>query len=211
MGIIFGELLKNKKRWRFIMPEIRTREVLQSVLIQVLNRFPDGISLHSAYEEIERHFSFPQEWLREIPASTGYDELEKRGLNWHNIPQEQLIQLVPTEPQWQNEIRWARNELRKVGYLDMTVPRGIWKLTDAGKQAAEPIMKALTPAEKIIATSKPKKQENVLKLPKIIESGLSSRDMLERKLQLLTSSMPIGDLELLVDIARSIRLRSVDI
>jgi restriction endonuclease Mrr len=194
------------------MPEIRTRDVLQSVLLQTLRGFEEGVPIRSAYDEIERNFTFPQEWLREIPASTGYDELEQRGVNWRDVPQEQLVQMVPTEPQWQNEIRWARNALRNAGFLDMTAPRGVWKLTEQGHRAAGAPLQNLTPAEKQIATPRP--QPKVAEPPSqrklTLEPGLSSREVLERKLGLLTSSMPIDDLELLVDIARSIRLRSVD-
>lgn len=194
------------------MSEIRTRDVLKSVLLQTLRQFKEGVQIRKAYEEIEQNFKFPQAWLREIPASTGYDILEERGLNWRDIPQEELIQMVPTEPQWQNEIRWARNDLRKVGYLDTSAPRGIWKLTAKGFQAAGSSLQNLTPAEKEIATPKPpsKAKNQPPRKELVLEPGLSSRELLERKLELLTSSMPINDLELLVDIARLIRLRSID-
>ncbi|MBD1996863.1 winged helix-turn-helix domain-containing protein [Leptolyngbya sp. FACHB-541] len=193
------------------MSNIRTRDVLQSVLLQTLKRFRDGLQIRIVYEEIECNFTFPQEWLREIPSGTGYDELEKRGVNWRDIPQEQLVQMVRTEPQWQNEIRWARNDLRKSGYLDISAPRGVWKLTEQGHHAAGTTLQNLTSAEKQVATPKP--QLKIAETPSqkhlVLEPGLSSREALERKLALLTSSMPLDDLDLLVDIARSIRLRSI--
>jgi hypothetical protein len=192
------------------LTQIRTRDVLLSVLLQTLGRFPDGAPIDKVYEEIEDSFTFPQEWLREIPASTGYDELERRGLNWRDVPQDQLVQMVPTEPQWQNEIRWARNSLRVAGYLDTSAPRGVWKLTESGRGAAGTSLQDLNPQERRIATPKPKAPAAEPKPPPSLEPGLSSREALQRKLSLLTSSMPLGDLELLVDIARSIRLRSVE-
>ena len=187
------------------MEEIRTSSVLESVLLQVLSKFPEGIDIKKAYADIERNYSFPQDWMKEIPASTGYDELESRGLNWRDIPQEDLVQIVPTEPMWKNKVRWARNGLRESGYLDTSVPRGVWKLTDKGKSAANQTLEGLTDKEKEIAT--PKNESFNEKLPDE-EHGPSSREQLQKKLELLTSSMPIEDLELVVDIARSVRLRS---
>lgn len=194
------------------MPEIRTRDVLQSVLLQTLKGFREGAQIRAVYEQIESNFTFPQEWLREIPAgATGYEELENRGINWRDVPQEQLVQIVHTEPQWQNEIRWARNDLRKLGYLDTTAVRGVWKLTNLGFQAAGMSLQNLTAAEKQIATPRPQRRARKSPTEKNLrlEPGLSSREAMERKLGLLTSSMPLDDLELLIEIARAIRLRSV--
>lgn len=73
--------------------------------------------IHSVYEDIEQSFTLPQDGYREIPGNTGYDELERRGLDWRSIPQEKLVEMVPPEPQWQHEVGWARNDLRKVGLL----------------------------------------------------------------------------------------------
>jgi hypothetical protein len=195
------------------MPEIRARDVLQSVLIQILKEFEDGASIATVYEEIERRFALPQEWLREIPAGNGHIDLQNQGVaDWRDIPQERLVQMVPTEPQWQNETRWARNELREAGFLDMSVPRGIWKLTEQGQKAAGVTLERLTPAEKQIATprQRPKVADSADEQKVISEHALSSREMLENKLRVFTSSMPLDDLRLLVDIARVVRLRSVD-
>ena len=76
-------------------------------------------------------------------------------------------------------------------------------------RAAAATLQNLNAAEKQIATPRP--QPKLVEKPKVIlEEGLTSRESLDRKLSLLTSSMPLCDLELLVDIARSIRLRSMD-
>lgn len=48
-----------------------------------------------------------------------------------------------SEPEWHNKIQWARNELRKANYLDESAPRGIWKLSPTGIQAAQQYMKHL--------------------------------------------------------------------
>ncbi|OQB21792.1 MAG: hypothetical protein BWY12_01176 [candidate division BRC1 bacterium ADurb.Bin183] len=190
------------------MPEIRTREVLQSVLLQTLARTKAGMQIHSAYDEVESNYTFPQEWYREIPASTGYDELERKGLDWRKVPQEKLVELVPTEPQWQNELRWARNDLRKAGYLDTAAPRGVWRLTPKGMSAAGNPSQHLTVEERRIAT--PVTPKPASKTKTAAPAGMSHRESLQTKLATLTSSMSLPDLQLLVDIARSIRLRAVE-
>lgn len=193
------------------MNEIRNRAVLHSVLLQTLQRYPNGIDLHDAYAEIDRSFSFPEDWYRQIPAGTGHDELNDYGIrDWRTLPQERLIELVKTEPQWQNEIRWARNDLRKEKLLDTTAPRGIWRLTSAGNASAAKSLDTLTTAEKEIATPKPRSETPKRRMaPPLVELGATLREGLEHKLSVLTSSMPIDDLELLVEIARTIRLRSL--
>lgn len=191
------------------MNEIRNRAVLQAILLQILQQHPDGIDLHDVYIEIERNFTFPDEWYRQIPAGTGYDDLRDRGiLDWRSIPQNRLIELVETEPQWQNELRWARNDLRKLGLLDTSAPRGIWRLTENGLIAARQTLGELTPREKEIATPKRKPEKLPEQISGIISKGL--REGLQKKLLVLTSSMPISDLELLVEIARTIRQRSLE-
>ena len=192
------------------MSEIRTREVLQAVLLQTLTKLKDGMPIHSAYEEIERNFTLPQDWYREIPASTGYDELVRKGLDWRNIPQDKLVQMVPTELQWQNEVRWARNNLRKAGFLDTKAPRGVWRLTPKGQTAAGSSLQSLSQAEKQIATPKQQTVAPSKTVPGEVPVSVSHRESLQSKLALLTSSMSITDLQLLVDIARSIRLRAVE-
>ena len=70
----------------------------------------------------------------------------------------------------------------------------------------------LTAAEKQIATPRPQRRSSkpAMQSSLKLEPGLSSREAMERKLGLLTSSMPLDDLELLVNIARAIRLRWVN-
>ena len=185
------------------MKDIRNREVLKVVLVTTLSKHPSGLDIHSAYDEIESLFLFPAEWYREIPLGSAYDELTSMGYaDWRDIAQDKIVELVKTEPQWKNEIRWARNDLRKEGLLDETATRGIWRLTQKGMtQARGKISEALTDQEKLIAT--PQKTNGYV--PKT-----GKRESLNKSLSLLTANMPLGDLELLVDIARAIRRRSTN-
>jgi 5-methylcytosine-specific restriction protein A len=41
------------------------------------------------------------------------------------------------EPEWNNRVQWARNELRKAGLLDLTSGHGVWRLSPAGIVAAQ--------------------------------------------------------------------------
>lgn len=107
------------------MTKIRQRRVLHDVLLQVLADSERGLEIHDAYDRIDAQYTFPEEWYRQIPSAQGYDILRELGFDdWRKVPQELLTRLVTTEPQWQNEIRWARNELRKEGFLDTSAPRG---------------------------------------------------------------------------------------
>lgn len=36
---------------------------------------------------------------------------------------------------WRNRVQWARNALCERGLLDRDAPRGVWRLTDAGREA----------------------------------------------------------------------------
>jgi hypothetical protein len=48
------------------MSEIRNRAVLKAILLQILQQYPDGIDLHDVYVEVERNFTFPDAWYRQI-------------------------------------------------------------------------------------------------------------------------------------------------
>jgi hypothetical protein len=107
------------------MEQIRQREILNVVLLQTLAATPDGMAVPDVNDLIAANYAFPEEWYRELPDSEGYDTLKELGYpDWRTVPQEQLIELVKTEPQWKNEIRWARNELRKRGYLTLQLRAG---------------------------------------------------------------------------------------
>jgi len=196
------------------METIRLRAVLTDVLLRTLAEAKDGLSIQGAYEVIDASYEFPEEWYRQLPESPGYDELRQMGFaDWRTIPQEQLVEVVRTEPQWQNEIRWSRNDLRKLGYLDVLAPRGTWRLTDAGfAAAASHAATTLTPAERKIATPKVRKktrQRGKKSAPSLATSRPSRREDLLSKLDLLVHGLPISELDLVVNMARLIRRRVI--
>jgi hypothetical protein len=189
------------------MASIRKRRVLHDVLLQILSERHDGLEIHNVYDLIDAQYTFPEDWYRQIPCAQGYDILREAGVrDWRDVPQETLVRLVPTEPQWQNEIRWARNELRKEGYLNMSAPRGTWRLTEAGFAAARGVEQGdlSEPERLILATRKP--------APEPTEGWQTGqrKDLLQ-KLGFYTQSMPLRDLELVVDIAWTIRKRSITV
>src|SRR5215470_804906 len=105
------------------MESIRQRAVLEAVLHRTLAENPSGLRTHDVYDIIDQSYDFPANWYRQIPESKGYEEITHYGYSdWREVPQELLIEMVKTEPQWQNEIRWARNQLRKRGFLDDAAP-----------------------------------------------------------------------------------------
>jgi hypothetical protein len=193
--------------------QVRTRAVLQAVLLRTLSQHANGLGIRDAYDAIHSQYSFPSDWYREIPRAEGYAALAERGYaDWRHVPQHQLIELVSTEPQWQNELRWARNDLRERGFLDTTAQRGVWKLTPAGLVAAERPEESidLRPEERIVATPSPKRHVPAQPARSAPEgTSLSPRDALVQKLHALINSMPLDDLDLLVDLTRVVRMRSI--
>jgi hypothetical protein len=192
------------------MDTIRQRSVLQAILFATLAEHPDGLPIEEAYDAIDQSYRFPNEWYRQLPsAAAGYAQLERLGItDWRMVPQEQLIELVATEPQWQNEIRWARNDLRKLGHLDTSAPRGVWRLTSTGKRAARSAAtQGLSPEEQRIVRSR--QAPSSKRKPDEEQAGGGVRHDLQMRLRLLTDSMPLGDLQLLVDLARTVRMRSL--
>lgn len=193
--------------------QIEQRTVLEYVLLHLLAEHPDGLTTTDAYDLIDASYDFPEEWYRAIPTTGGYETLARHGYHdWRDVPQEKLVELVKTEPQWQNELRWARNELRKRKHLDGDAPRGLWRLTSAGMKSAGKITLAtLPPAARRIATPRERPRVAVAEgsLRDRPSAGSEHREALLRKLDALVSSMPIADLDLLIDIARSVRARSL--
>lgn len=45
------------------------------------------------------------------------------------------------EKAWSNRVQWARKSLNDYGYLDRSSPHGIWRLSEKGKNAAEPLIR----------------------------------------------------------------------
>src|SRR5579864_3122316 len=193
------------------MEKIRQRSVLKAVLLQVLAENAAGLETVIVYDTIDQTYIFPDEWYRQLPDTKGYDELKQLGFSdWRTVPQGQLIELVATEPQWKNEIRWARNDLRKQGFLDLECPRGLWKLSTTGMEAAKSVIaNELNRQEKEIVGKKRKSPAKKKERHAPSTPGAGLRSELDGKLELLTHSMPLNDLQLLVEIARSIRKRSL--
>jgi len=195
------------------MEQIRQREILNVVLLQVLATAPSGMAVADVNEASAASYDFPEAWYRELPDSEGYDTLKQLGYpDRRQIPQAQLIELVRTEPQWKNEIRWARNELRKRGYLDGSAPRGVWRLTADGiAAAANPQAHiALTEREREIATPKPKKRRSQTLRERTPQSSRKSqREQLLDALTALGRALPITELELVVELARVVRRRNL--
>jgi hypothetical protein len=199
------------------MDSIRQRSVLQAVLLTTLADHPDGLPIDEAYDAIDQNYRFPSEWYRQLPSdASAYSELAVLGIDdWRTVPQAQLVEMVSTEPQWQNEIRWARNDLRKAQYLDTTVARGIWRLSAAGMRAAQTVVtEGLSPEErKIVGSRRTSETRRSKRKPKGKaaggERGRGLRHELVGRLELLTGSMPLSDLRLLVEITRAVRRRSL--
>jgi hypothetical protein len=192
------------------MPDAKISEyaVLERVLLETLSARAEGTPTATAYDLIGSRYEFPAEWYRELPKTAGYEFLSAAGYpDWRVIPQAQLIELVKTEPQWQNKIRWARNGLKTKGYLDENAPRGVWRLTKLGLKAAGTVADQPLPPE---VRRLPQRAAPGPTPPRIGEERSTPREALTRKLETLAHSMAIRDLELLVDIARIVRSRSLE-
>ena len=195
------------------MSQIRQREVLNVVLLQTLASNPNGMRVSEVNDLISESYTFPDEWYRELPDSTGYETLKAQGHDdWRKISQAVLIELVKTEPQWKNEIRWARNELRKLLFLDTSAPRGLWRLTDAGLGAASNPQAhiELNEREQEIATPRPARQRSQPSSPPVGPvPQMSERERLLATLIQLTDGLPLHEFELVVDLTRAVRRRSL--
>lgn len=47
-----------------------------------------------------------------------------------------LEEVEPGKPYWHNRLPWAGTEARKAGLLATDAPRGVWRLTEKGREAA---------------------------------------------------------------------------
>lgn len=50
-----------------------------------------------------------------------------------------LEEVEPGKPYWHNRLPWAGTEARKAGLLATDAPRGVWRLTEKGREAAATI------------------------------------------------------------------------
>ncbi|SOD04138.1 HNH endonuclease [bacterium JGI 053] len=74
----------------------------------------------------------------ELKSSATYDRLAER----FGLSEQERIVTRPFkdgryEPLWNNRVQWARNELRKSGFLDLEAGHGAWRLSSAGVVAAQ--------------------------------------------------------------------------
>jgi hypothetical protein len=73
--------------------------------------------------------------------ASGYDVYEALSRYFNLSDADQSMRIYENgkaRPKWQNMVRWARNDLRKLGLLDST-RRGVWALTDAGAVQARTV------------------------------------------------------------------------
>jgi len=120
----------------------REREHLQAALLAVLASTDQHLTAVEVYEIIERTFPLSDEQKMHIPRSGSVPMLGENGRDWRQLPQAELRKLVPTEPKWQNIIRWAVKSLRARGLMTSATRDRRWSLTAAGRrQAAEELEK----------------------------------------------------------------------
>jgi len=68
------------------------------------------------------------------------DVIEKVGESMKGILKDVDYEPLPSNPRitrWRNTVQWARNALVIRGFLASDSPRGIWEITNEGKQALE--------------------------------------------------------------------------
>lgn len=115
------------------METISDRNVLRYILINLLRDNKEGLTPSQVYEIIGDEYQLPREWYLYRPSSDGFDDLKKYGIsNWREVNQEWLKAKVSTEPQWHHILRWSREQIKADGYLDISAPRGLWRLNEKG-------------------------------------------------------------------------------
>jgi hypothetical protein len=75
----------------------------------------------------------------QVPSNETYDPLA----NYFGLHEDDRIKTRDevfgdgkNEKAWSNRVQWARKSLNDYGYLDKNAPRGIWRLSEKGKNAA---------------------------------------------------------------------------
>jgi hypothetical protein len=118
---------------------IQDRNILMYFLLFLLNEYKSGLYIGTVYRQAEKTADFPSDWHRPIPRGDSYSDLKKYGFDYKTISPELLTKLVPTEAQWKNELRWARYQIKKKGLLDLSAPRGTWRLNENGLRTVQRI------------------------------------------------------------------------
>lgn len=138
------------------MQTIPHRKALLHILIELLNENPNGLTPKQVYEFVGNEYNFPKEWYLNRPTSSGFDDLKAKGIDdWHSVPQDELVAMIDTEPQFHHILRWSREQLKVEKHLDLTAPRGVWRLNEKGIKAASQIkIESFSPEEIAIITSR---------------------------------------------------------
>lgn len=119
------------------MDEIKHRRALRHVMLELLGEHPNGLTPTQVYDLVKEEYTFPEEWYLNRPTSSGHAYLNAHGYSdWRDIPQSELVEMIDTEPQWHHIVRWSREQLKSENYLDLSAPRGVWRLNEEGQKAA---------------------------------------------------------------------------
>jgi len=147
------------------METIPHRRALQHILMQLLSENPDGLTPKQVYKFVGDEYKFPEEWYLNRPTSSGFDDLKASGIDdWHLVPQNELVALIDTEPQFHHILRWSREQLKVEGYLDLTAPRGVWRLTEKGIKAVPQLkVDSYSPEEVAIIKSRKTVKHRIVK------------------------------------------------
>ncbi len=115
------------------METVSDRKVLRYILINLLKDNKEGLTTSQVYKIIGNEYQLRREWYLYRPLSDGFEDLKKYGINdWREVNQEWLKSEISTEPQWHHILRWSREQIKADGYLDVTAPRGLWRLNEKG-------------------------------------------------------------------------------
>lgn len=99
-----------------------------------MTRLPRGV--RTPVKDYERPIL---EVLVEMGGSGQSDEVLRRveekmrhRLNQHDY---EILGSLPNEPRWRNTAQWCRNDMvRQSGYLRATSPRGVWEISERGRE-----------------------------------------------------------------------------
>jgi restriction system protein len=91
---------------------VRTREdAFYQPILKVLNGAGGPAKVNDVLAKVEQ-------LMREVLTQVDYEPLPSQ----------------PETPRWSNTAQWARNTMVKEGLLKSTSPRGVWEITEAGRQ-----------------------------------------------------------------------------
>ena len=95
------------------------------------------------------------------PIGDVTDQLEKSMADVLNEYDWQTLPSVPNVPRWRNTAQWARQSLVNDGYLSGDSPKGIWEITDSGRELLRTAKgSSRTPVDKPLLKSNRDNSEN---------------------------------------------------